>query len=96
MVLKITEKEFMLQVRDLAKIFNWRWYHPFLSTWSERGYPDATLVRPPRLIFVEFKVGKNTLSDAQKEWQALLTECEGCEYYVWYPEDIETIAEVLK
>ena len=51
----VTEKEFMRQVSDLARIFGWRVYHPWLSIHSERGWPDLALVKPPRLILAELK-----------------------------------------
>ena len=93
--IKITEKEFLSQVKDLAKIYHWRLYHPFLSKWSERGYPDITLIRPPRLIFAELKREKGKLTESQEEWAELLKACPGVEYYIWKPSDIEQIAGIL-
>lgn len=95
-IIKVTEKEFLRQVRDLAKIYHWRFYHPFLSKWSERGYPDITLIRPPRLIFAELKTDKGVMTDSQKEWADLLKECDGIEYYLWRPSDFEEIVKILQ
>jgi hypothetical protein len=92
----LTEKDFLRQIKDLAKICHWRVYHPFLSKWSERGYPDITLVRPPRLIFAELKAEKGVLSESQCEWAELLQACPGVEYYCWKPSDFDAIVEILK
>ena len=42
----ITEREFQRQVLDLAG-GRWSVYHPALSKWSERGWPDLALVVRP-------------------------------------------------
>lgn len=70
----LTEKEFQRQVVELATIRGWRVYHPFLSKWSERGFPDLTMVRARdrRLVFAELKRDKGRTSEAQDEWLALL------------------------
>jgi len=36
----ISEREFHRQVLDLAGSLGWAAYHPALSKWSERGWPD--------------------------------------------------------
>lgn len=91
----ITEKEFMRQVKDLAQIYHWRCYHPFLSKWSEHGYPDITLIRPPRCLFAELKREDGELTASQKEWAELLKACPGVEYYLWRPSDFDEIVKVL-
>lgn len=92
----LSEKDFQRQVLDLARIFGWRSYHPMLSKWSERGFPDLTLVRPPRLVFAELKREKGTTTVHQDEWAHLLGGCPGVEYFLWRPADIDAIAEVLR
>lgn len=89
-----TEREFLRQITDLGKILGWRVYHPFLSKWSEPGYPDLTLVRPPRLIFAELKTDRGKVSEAQADWLALLGQC--AETYLWRPADLDAIATVLR
>ena len=93
----LSEKDFLSQVKDLAKIYHWRLYHPFLSKWSERGYPDITLVRPPRIIFAELKRETGKLTSSQEEWGELLRGCPGVEYYCWRPGQFDDeIVEILK
>jgi len=92
----LTEKQFEAQIKDLAKIFGWRYYHPFLSKWSERGWPDVTLLRDRRLIIAELKSEKGKLTEAQARWLWNLRKVPGISVYIWRPRHIEKIAEVLK
>ncbi len=91
----ITEAAFMRQVLDLARIFGWTVYHPQLSKWSERGFPDLTLVRPPRVVFAELKRQTGRTTEHQDRWLALLAGCDGVETYLWRPADFDAIAAVL-
>lgn len=92
----LSEKEFTRQVRDLAELLGWKFYHPWLSIHSPRGFPDVALCRPPRLILAELKTEKGKVSAAQEEWLGLLAACAGVEVAVWRPSDIQTIAELLR
>lgn len=91
-----TEKDLREQIRDLCKVFGWKFYFTWTSLHSPRGMPDLILCKPPRLIFAELKTDKSKLSSHQQEWIDLLTECRGnIECYVWRPADIESIAKIL-
>lgn len=92
----LSERDFQRQVVELAKICGWRVYHPFLSKWSERGFPDLTMVRARdgRLIFAELKTNKGRLTSDQAEWQNCLGTT-AAEVYVWRPADFESIADIL-
>ena len=92
----ISEKQFMGMVVDLAKILGWESYHPWLSIYSARGWPDLAMVRPPRLILAELKTEKGTPSPAQSHWLGLLGECPGVETFLWKPSDFDEIARVLR
>jgi len=92
----ITEREFQEQIRDLAKMFGWSYYHPFLSKWSERGWPDVCLLRPPRMILAELKSDKGKLSVYQARWLWELRKVGTIEVYIWRPRMIEHIAEILR
>ena len=50
-----------------------------------------------RIIYAELKTDKpsSQLSDAQREWLLLLTDC-GAETYVWRPSDYDRVVLVLK
>ena len=92
----ITENQFESQIRDLAEMFHWRYYHPFLSKWSERGWPDIVLLRAPRLILAELKSDKGKLSIHQARWLWELRKVRNIEVKIWRPRHIERIAECLR
>lgn len=92
----VTEKDFQKQVVDLARILGWTVYHPMLSKWSERGWPDLTMVRPPRLVLAELKREKGTTSPDQDRWLGMLAACPGVEVFLWKPSDLERVAEILR
>ncbi len=94
-VLSITEKEWLRQVSEVARLYGWRAYHPWLSIHSERGWPDVALCGPPRLILAELETEKGKTTPHQDEWLALLAGCP-IEVYLWRPSDFETVAEVLR
>jgi hypothetical protein len=92
----VTEKEFLQIVRDLARQTGWLEYHPYDSRRSTPGYPDLTLVRPPRIIFAELKTERGKTTQAQREWLTELARCPQCEVYLWRPSDWDTIGKVLQ
>ena len=92
----ITEKAFEGQVKDLAKVFGWRYYHTWRSIHSPAGFPDCVFVRLSRLVFAELKSNKGKLSLEQEAWLEDLKATEKCEVYLWRPSDIDSIVEVLR
>lgn len=95
---EITEKQFMESVIELAKTCGWPCiYHTHDSRRSSAGFPDLVLIRPPRIIFAEFKKdAKAKTTDAQDLWLAALAGCPGVEAYVWRPDDFPEIVRALK
>ena len=92
----VSERDFQRQVLDLARILGWTSYHPTLSKWSERGWPDLAMVRPPRLVFAELKSETGKTTSHQERWLGLLGLCPGVEAYLWRPSDLDSIATVLR
>jgi hypothetical protein len=92
----VTEAQFLRQVKELGTLFRWRLYHPQLSKWSERGWPDVALVRPPRFVLAELKSEFGKVTPQQAEWLADLAKCPGVEVYLWRPSDFERIVELLR
>lgn len=93
---RVTESQFLRQVRDLARIFGWATYHPFLSKWSEKGWPDLTLCRPPRIVLAELKTDTGKISEEQDRWLGMLGDCPGVEVYLWRPADFDRVVEILR
>jgi len=94
----LTEKQFEGQIRDLAKLFGWLYYHTWRSIHSPAGFPDVVMVRPPRVIFAELKSFKGKVSDKQQEWLETLKQCPSLEVFLWRAgeESIEKIVQVLR
>jgi hypothetical protein len=93
--LKVLERELQAGVIDVARLFSWRVAH-FRSVPVRRGkrtvwetpvqadgagFPDLVLVRE-RVLWIELKVGKNTLSAPQADWLEALRGA-GEEVHVW-------------
>ena len=102
--MKMTEAQLQQAVMDLAAIRGWEqlhlrpaqtakgWRVPVQGSMG-KGWPDLTLVRGSRIIFVELKGAKGTLTPDQL-W--VLDRLRlAAEVYVWKPEDWDTIVEVL-
>ena len=88
----ITEKEFMQQVIQLAKLRGWLVYHTHDSRRSAAG---LLLVRGPRLMAAELKIGRNKLSDEQFGWMKALAQAN-VRVYIWRPEDWPEIEKELR
>jgi hypothetical protein len=93
---QVRERDFLQAVRRLARLLRWMEYHTWRSLKSTPGFPDVVLVRPPRLVVAELKVGKRKPTEAQRDWMEALGSCPPVEAYYWWPEDWDEIIEVLR
>jgi len=95
--LDITEAQFERQVKDLASLFGWEYYHTWKSYHSPAGFPDSVLVNTEqqRTIFAELKSEAGQPSPEQYEWLVALTEA-GNETYLWRPSDFDEVAAILR
>ena len=91
----MTEKEFQLHVRQLAKLGGWQFYHTWNSIHSAPGFPDNVMARTPRLIFAELKTELGKVTVAQQKWLDILATVPGVEVYLWRPSEFEEIKKVL-
>ena len=103
-----TEKAFSSWFLDLAQTLGWRCYHSrgavalrrdgtvrYLTPLSgDAGYPDWTLARRNRLLFVELKTDRGRTTPEQDAWLAAL-HLAGAEVWVWRPRDRSLIEEAL-
>ena len=92
----MTEKEFLQQVRDLAKLCGWLVYHTHDSRRSPEGFPDLVLVRNDKVIFAELKSKKGRTTSAQEMWLKALEKVPGVDVYLWRPSDWDRIVDVLR
>jgi hypothetical protein len=102
-----SEREFQRQVLELAALLGWkrahfrnsqdpggRWSTPVAA--DAEGWPDLTLVRPPRILFLELKTERGRLSTAQVDWMELLGRCTGVEAHVVRPSDWAKVEQLLR
>jgi hypothetical protein len=94
--IQMSEAELLSNVIELAELFKWRCVHfrPGMNRrghWSTAmagtqaaGWPDLVLSRE-RLVAVELKSERGTVTPAQQGWLAALTRV-GVEVHVWRPE----------
>lgn len=94
---KITEKQFMAQVIELASVLGWRVYHTHDSRHSAAGFPDLMLLRGTVMIVAELKVGTHMPTQAQREWIGAFVRLrwENCQVFVWRPTDWDEIEAAL-
>lgn len=97
----MTERELQDAVIECAQLLGWRvahfrpaetakgWRTPVQA--DGKGYPDMTLVhrRQRRLLFVELKAEKGSVSEEQARWLEDLLLCSGdrVAVHVWRPAD---------
>lgn len=89
------ERDFQADVLELAHLCGWLAYHPHDSRRSAPGYPDVTLVKPPRLLIVELKTRTGRVRPEQARWLTALAHCPGVEVAVWRPRDWPMIERAL-
>lgn len=101
--LEITEKQFEGQIRDLAKLFGYIYYHTHRSQFSPSGWPDCVLARlepTPRLIIAELKTDDIKTSQPSIDqwiWLYILQYIPApVECYLWRPSDFDEIASILR
>ena len=92
----ILEKDFQDMVLEVAHGCGWLTYHTYDSRRSQAGFPDLTMVRGNRLIFVELKSHKGKVNAAQEMWLAALADVPYAEVYLWRPEQWEEIVKILQ
>lgn len=98
----LSEAAWQAQVVGLARLYDWRVYHP-PDNRPDRdrpgragrqhvtpGYPDLTLVRGADLIFAELKAERGRVTADQGEWLMALEDA-GAETHVWRPSDFDDV-----
>jgi hypothetical protein len=91
----ISEKEFMAQVVQYAKLRKWLVYHTHDSRHSAKGFPDLVFVRDTEILFVEMKSDKGKLTPEQEVWVDALVAA-GQQVAVWRPSYWNAIQESLE
>ncbi len=104
-MIDLSEREFQTQLVELGHILGWRSNHVRPCIDSKRGWrtpttaigwPDLTFARLGRLVFVECKGARTPVTDAQREWIALLDTVPGCSAVIARPADFDAVAALLR
>lgn len=81
----ITERDFQRLVEDLASAHGWSHWHDNDSRRNRRGFPDLLLLRGPRLVVAELKVGRGVTKPEQRMWLRRFAAV-GAYTAVWRPD----------
>ncbi len=97
----ITEKQWLAQVKDLASLYGYEFFHPHLSLHSARGWPDCSLCRlnpdgTASLLFFELKSATGKPTADQLKWLDLLNHVPGILAMLVRPSDFDLVAEILR
>jgi hypothetical protein len=100
------EATFQACVLEVARLAGWRslhirparradggWRTPVAG--DGKGWPDLTLVRPPRIAFCELKTERGKLRPEQRDWLDVLRLVPSVEVYLWTPADWNSLVETL-
>lgn len=80
----MTEAQLQDAIIACARALRWLVYHTHDSRHSAAGFPDLTLVRGRRLLFVELKKATGDTTAAQRAWMQALRDAN-VEVYLWRP-----------
>lgn len=101
---KLSEREFLDQVIDLARHCGWLVHHQRPARTAQgwrsaiqghKGFPDLVLVRGSYVLFVELKTDRGKTTLEQDDWLDRLRTA-GAFAVVWRPEDWDTIERILR
>lgn len=82
----------MVDHRGRARVKEGRWVTP---VWGHPGYPDLTLTRGNRIVWMELKAQDGSVAPTQRVWLDRL-EGAGGEVYVYRPRDWPAIRRTLR
>jgi len=92
----MTEEQLLQAVVDLARARRYLIYHTLDSRGSAGGFPDVVAAKSGRLVFLELKAAKGTVSPVQQKWIDVLNSIPGVVYAgVFRPVDWPLIDRLL-
>ena len=87
----------MRQVASVAHLNGWLTYHTHDSRHSAAGFPDLVCAKPKApVLFLELKALGGTLGPDQQVWRDVLRRSKGAVYLTVYPDDWQTVVDVLE
>lgn len=107
---RMTERAWMGEVLQLARVFKWAAWHDNATNAPRRcprcraeihlprnvaGWPDLLLIRGDTLIVAELKADRGRTTPEQEGWLAAFRQVRRVVVAVWRPRDAEAVAKVL-
>jgi len=92
----VRERDLQETLVAAARYLGWASYHTYDSRRSQAGFPDLTLVRDGRLVFLELKTEKGRLRPEQQTWLDALAEVPGVVARVVRPADLDDVLDWLR
>lgn len=80
----VLERDLQENVRVLAKMRGYLFYHTHRSRHSPAGFPDCVFIKNERIVVAELKREKAKLTADQQGWIDGFASC-GIPAYVWRP-----------
>lgn len=93
---RVSEKAFFETIRPVLTQQQFLWYHTYDSRRSVSGFPDLIALRGRRFWVAELKRVGGQLTPAQQIWLEAFRHIPGCEVYIWTPDDLPTIMEIVQ
>lgn len=84
----MSEQALQQAVVQICRMYGIKWYHPYDSRRSNKGWPDLVLCGT-RLILRELKTQVGQLTAEQQQWGERLRQA-GQDWGVWRPADLES------
>jgi hypothetical protein len=92
----VSERAFMQAVRKEALAAGWLFYHTFDARKSAPGFFDCVLAKPGHpLVLSELKTATGIVTLEQQRWYDTVRQATGVECYLWRPENMAEIVEIL-
>jgi len=94
----MAEARFQELIRRHAENEGWLYYHVLDSIGSNPGWPDTVLLDPRtfRFILAEMKTQRGRPDRDQRAWLECLRNAPAPEVYLWRPEHLGLIVEILE
>jgi hypothetical protein len=92
---RLTEKQWLAQVRTYARTQGWLTYHTLRSVGSEPGWVDLVCLKPPVLVLTELKTTQGRLTPHQQQWLEGLQQVTTIATHLWRPEHWDQVVQVL-
>ena len=90
------ERDLQEMIRQACTLQGWLYYHTHDSRHSPSGFIDTVAVRGQRLLCAELKRPGQQPTPEQAQWFEAFQQVQEVETYLWYPDDLDTILEVLR